>query len=101
MDDARARLPEAHAVLGTSGGQEVVHLGVGGQRVLQVSHATEAATPVVEQVKGGGWGGHKQWSELKEGVHGNCAAQAQALRALLLPRPHATPALSAPCWLSS
>mmetsp|Transcript_11978 Transcript_11978/g.32744 ORF Transcript_11978/g.32744 Transcript_11978/m.32744 type:complete len:250 (-) Transcript_11978:514-1263(-) len=45
VDDARARLPEPHAILGTSSGKEVVHFLVGHHGVLEVSNAT-IAVPV-------------------------------------------------------
>lgn len=44
MNNSRAGLPETHSVLGASGGQEIVHLLVGGHGVLQISHTTEALT---------------------------------------------------------
>lgn len=44
VDDARAWLPEAHAILGTSSGKEVIHLLVDLLGVLQVSNATKALT---------------------------------------------------------
>jgi hypothetical protein len=44
VDDARAGLPEAHAVLGARSGQEVIHLAVDLDGVLQVGLATIALT---------------------------------------------------------
>ena len=46
VNDSRARLPEADAVLGTGSGQEIVHLNVGLDGVLEISHTSEASLPV-------------------------------------------------------
>ena len=45
VDDATARFPEANAIFGTGGGQEVVDLLVGGGGVLQVCHCAKLALP--------------------------------------------------------
>mmetsp|Transcript_41547 Transcript_41547/g.106288 ORF Transcript_41547/g.106288 Transcript_41547/m.106288 type:complete len:369 (-) Transcript_41547:81-1187(-) len=52
VDDTRARLPEAHAVLGAGRGQEFVHLLVDVICKFQVSHTTKLAAAIL--LRGGG-----------------------------------------------
>lgn len=42
VNDATARLPETNAVLGSCAGQEVIHLLVGLDSMLQICHATKS-----------------------------------------------------------
>ena len=57
MDDAGARPPEAHAVLGGGGAQEVIDFAVLAQGFLQVLGSLNPGLDEVVAVDGGGHGG--------------------------------------------
>ena len=85
MDDAAARLPEADAVLGTSGGEEVVDLAVDVLGARQVLVAAELGLDQVVAVDGRGHldFGQARRDELQHGHLGRRVLHGHAVRSQL------------------